>query len=183
MKIQFFGQNTFSVTNNKQSVFFNPTKDNSETGDCALFSETKKSADFSGAKKSFHLPGEFEISEILIRGFRTENGENTIYKAVIEDTAVIHFGNLSAVPAPKTLEQLGENIDVAFICMSEAFPAKKAKELIEKTEPRMVVFGGEAKFFAEISGLMNVKNVENNPLEVTKSKLPDENTESVILPL
>jgi hypothetical protein len=84
---------------------------------------------------------------------------------------------------PKVLEQLGENIDVAFVCLSEKFEPKKAKELIEKTEPRLVLLGGDSQYFAELSGLMNVQNVEENPLDVLKSKLPDENTDIKILPL
>jgi len=142
------------------------------------------SQEFSGAKKTLCLPGEFEISDVLVRGFRTENGaKNTIFKAFFEETSIVHFGNLTDFPETKTLEQIGENIDVAFVCLSEKFPGKKAKELIEKVEPRLVIIGGDQKLFAELSGLMKVENAETNPLEVLKSKLSEETTEIKILPL
>lgn len=182
MKIQFFGQKTFSVHGKTQSLVFEPTANTDLDVDVALFSDTE-SHTYEKAKKTLSLSGEFEISEILLRGFRTENGKNTVFKAFLEETSIVHFGALTEIPMSKTLEQLGENIDVAFICVSEKFSGKKVKELIEKTEPRLVVIGGDAQFFGELNGIMNVQTAETNPLEVLKSKLPDENTDIRILPL
>jgi len=183
MKIQFFGGTDFRINNKKHSIHFNPSQAPTDSTDCVLVSNTENGQQFETAKKTFSLPGEFEISEILIRGFRSEDGTNTMFKALFEDTACVHFGNLTEIPATKQLELLGENIDVAFLCLSDKMNGKKAKELLEKTEPRLVLFGGDPQYFAEMSSLMNVKTAEENPLEVHKSKLPDENSELYILPV
>ena len=182
MKIQYLAPRSFQLSNKTQSVLFNPDIAPTEAVDC-IINTSPDGITSPQAKKSLHLPGEFEISEILIRSYQGENRTNSIFKIFFEETTIVHFGDLKDIPTPKMFEQIGESIDIALISISAEFPAKKAKELVEKIEPRMAIFGGEPQFFAEISALMSIKTAENNPMDIQKSKLPDESTDLFILPL
>ncbi|PID70298.1 hypothetical protein CSB37_02840 [bacterium DOLZORAL124_38_8] len=178
MKVKFFGGSTFDVTGAEKKIMFNAVSD-LESYDVALSSNN--SGDVAGAKKTFGLPGEFEISDILLRGFRTEKGASTIFKVFLKDTSIVHLGNLTEIPETGTLKELGENIDVAIVILSESFTAKKAKELIDTIEPRMVLVGGDETHFPALKALMPVEIITENTIEVDRSKLSDEATEVKIL--
>lgn len=182
MKIQFHEQNSFQIEGKNNKVLLDPVTENLNEVDLVLHSGGNNNIK-NNAKKALILPGEFEISNILVKGFYTENKQNIVYKFTLDEITCAAFGGLEEVPNTKLLENLGENIDIAFINLSESFNDKKAKDLIEKTEPRMVILGGDSAYFAKMTENSGAKTAEENPLKIKKSELSAEKTEILILPV
>jgi L-ascorbate metabolism protein UlaG (beta-lactamase superfamily) len=182
MKIQFFGGTTFGVFGKSARILFDPTAKNTEKNiDFITFSNGEAIKGIE-SKKALTLPGEFEISNVLIRGVASRP-ENTVYKVVIEDLVIAHFGNLAETPVGKFFEILGENVDIALISVSEKFPVKKIKEILEDVDPRMVIFGGDPLFFPQITAELGAQTAEENPFNVSRSQLSEEKTDYFFLPL
>ncbi len=183
MKIQHFGGNTFLVQGKDTKVVLDPSV--GESFASVDFATNSGNASFEGvkeAKKLLTLPGEFEISNVLVMGYYTE-GKNVVYKLIVDDVSIVHFGHLTAAPNTKFFENLGENIDVILLPLNETFNDKAAKELIEKLEPRMAILGGNADYFPKLVENMGAKVGEENPIKLSKSGLSDDKTQVVILPL
>ncbi len=182
MKIQFFGGTTFGVYGKDVRMMFDPNAtDAPKDLDFVTFAngQTLEGID---AKKALTLPGEFEISNVLIRGIASRL-ENTVYKVVMEDMAIAHFGSLAETPNSKFFETLGENVDIALINISETFPLKKIKEVLEDVDPRMVIFGGNPQFFPQITEEFGAQTAESNPFSVSRSQLSEDKTDYLFLPL
>ncbi len=182
MKIQFHDDQYFTLESKNIKCLFNPSAEASETADFAMIS-TKGMKHKAEVKKTLELPGEFEIAGALINGFYTDNNTNVAYRVIMEDITNVHFGALKEIPNVSLLEELGDGIDIAYISLSEDFPEKKAKELIEKVEPRMVILGGDPSFFPKMVEIMGAKTNENNPIKVSRASLPHDKTEVIILPM
>jgi L-ascorbate metabolism protein UlaG (beta-lactamase superfamily) len=180
MKIQFCGENSFYVTGKSGSVVFDANEGFDQKASFATNSQSKEQKSLKEIKQLI-LPGEFEISGILIKGFYTNDQKNVVYKVIIDEISIAHFGEISEIPKEKLFTNLGENIDIAFINLSENFNEKKAKELIDKIEPRMVFIGGDNQFFPKIIEIAGAKIMEENPINVKKSELSDDRTEIRIL--
>ena len=180
MKIQFFGGNTFYVEGKEAKVVFDPGEDYSGSVD---FATNSGSADFSGvqeSKKRLMLPGEYEISGVLVMGYFSTS-ENVVYKVVMDDISLVHFGLLTEMPSAKFFDKLGENIDVIFVSLQEGFNEKLVKDLIETLEPRMAFLAGDRSFFPKMVESVGAKTVEENPMKISRSQLSDEKTEVLIL--
>ncbi len=180
MKIQFMGGDSFAVKAKEGECILNPQGAVDSSIDFIAFSKARKEADSTDVKV-LNLPGEFEISGILVEGFFTNNRENVVYKVVAEDIAIVHFGNLKEVPGTDFFESLGESVDIGLVTLSENFNDKMAKELIDKVDPRMVILSGDAGFFPKMVENAGAKNIEENPINITKSSLSDDKTDVVIL--
>ncbi len=179
MKIQFFGGSSFLVDGKRAKVAFDPADIKLNAVDIATSS---KGEEIEGeAKKKLTLPGEYEISGVLVRGFHTHGDANTVFKVTIEDVVVAHFGTLPGMPKAAFFDELGENVDVALLPLHEGFDAKSAKEFLEKVDPRMVIFGGDVSVFPKIVELFNAKIVPESELSVSRSSLSSDSTEFVIL--
>lgn len=95
-----------------------------------------------------NTPGEFEIKNIFIYGFRSyhdkkngaERGVNTIYLIEAEDMRVCHLGDLGETLSDKVIEKLGQ-VDVLMIPVGGVYSldAKEADELIDRIEPSIVL--------------------------------------------
>jgi len=182
MKIQFFGGNTFQVSGKEAKMVFDPGENTKiKEVDFITNSGRGDSTSIKEFKKELTLPGEFEISEVLIMGYYSSE-ENIVYKVVLEDISFVHFGNLKEVPKTKFFDKLGEHVDVIFVCLDEEFNEKKAKELIETIEPRMAILGGNVSLFPSMVEIAGAKNLEDNPMKLSKSQLSDDKTEIIILP-
>ena len=183
MKIQFLGQNTFLAEGKDVKVVFEPSASTSiDSVDFVTNSGNGNSAGVKESKKVLSLPGEFEISEALANGYYSSK-ENVVFKVVMEDISLVHFGAVKEVPDSNFFDKLGENIDVVFVCLSHDFDEKKAKNLIEQIDPRMAILGGDASFFPKMVESMGAKTAEENPIKITKSQLLDDKTEVMILPI
>jgi len=161
MKIQFTGNANFEISDKKISVKFD-----------------EKSVSVN--ERKFELPGEFEVAGVLGSGIFSD-GKNVVRKIILDEIAFVHFGNLEAVPDANFFEKLGENVDVIFVVLGENFDEKKAKELIEKIDPRMAILGGDPRFFPKITESTGAKTVEETSLKITRTSLSDDKTEILIL--
>lgn len=180
MKIQFYGQNCFFLKGTDASCVFDPQENFNKTINFATNSGTAQTKNCETGK-ILDLPGEFEISGILVKGFFSDNQKNVVYKIIMDNLSLVHFGSMKDIPDTKFFENIGENIDIIFINLSENFDEKKAKELIEKIEPRMVFLGGDVSFFPKMVEKCAAKITEGNPISVSKSSLSDDKTEILIL--
>lgn len=179
MKIQWLGNDAFTLSTKDLKVQLNPTEADAKATFC-VHSTPGKNLDQS-VNPAFNLPGEFEVSGILAQGFYSDDTNNLVYKIVLEDTGIVFFGNIKEVPNSNFFEQLGENTDIIILNLSEDFDDKKSKQLIQQVTPRLVVLGGDQKYFPAMMENVNAKTVEENPYSL--KALSDENTDVVILPI
>ena len=183
MKIQFFGDGAFLLEGKDAKVVLDPsatTKVNK--ADFVTNSGTAHPAEVKEKKRVLTVPGEFEISGVLVVGHHI-GANNVVYRLVMDEIGLVHFGHLKALPNTKDLEKLGENFDLIFLVLHEGFKGKMAKDLIETLEPRMVILGGDATYFPEMKEIIGAKTAEENPLKISKSQFSDEKTEVLILPI
>lgn len=181
MKIQFFGNNTFGAFGKNARVVFDPTDNFAE-----------KKLDFTTnsngilpknieTKKSLNLPGEYEISDVLVKSLAQKTSSNVLFKIIMDELSIVHCGEMEETPTKDLLEELGENIDVLIVNISEKFPAKKIKDFIETIEPRVAFIGGDSAKFAELNGLMAITMPDENPVSITRSNLSEDKSEYYIL--
>lgn len=181
MKIQFFGNNTFGAFGKEARVIFNPADNFAE-----------KKIDFTAnsngiapkgveAKKLLTLPGEYEISNVLVKSIAQKNDNNVIFKIVMDDLSVIYCGEMTEMPNKDLFEKLGEDIDVLIVNISEKFPAKKIKDLLETIDPRVSFTGGDASKFAELNEIIAINMSEENPIAISRASFSEEKSEHYIL--
>lgn len=181
MKIQWHEQISFSGQASTGTFAFNPTRAEAhEQFTFACFTNGQVIAGINSGK-NFALAGEYEMSDILMRGFQHKIDNEVIFKIVADGITCAYFGAIKTIPEPKILKELGENVDVAIVNLTEGFEAKKAKELIEKVEPRYAIVGGDQIYFAELKNLMKVTLHEKNSIKIAKASVMDEGTEVVVL--
>lgn len=180
MKIQWYENISFSVSSDAECIAFNPTEHETTLFTFACFTNGQV-VEAVQAKKKFNFAGEYEMADILMKGFEHVADQEIVYKVTADEITCAYFGAIQTMPEPKIFKELGENVDVLIVNMTGEFGAKKAKDLIEKVEPRIAILGGESRFFSEISGLMKVRMLEENTYVVKKSSGFEENTEVVLL--
>lgn len=209
MKIQFYGHACFSIEEGNTTIVTDPYSE--ETGlklpsvEASIETVSHDHPHHNNVKavqgepKVFNWPGEYETGGIHFRGISSfhnakEDAEqklNTVFTANLKGIHLCHLGDLGTKLTPEQLEKIGD-VDILFIPVGGkgAIDAKKAKEVIEQIEPRVVIpmtYHTEGSkvgldtlepFLAE----MGAKGVE--PLDVfnvKRSELPDDNSKVVIL--
>lgn len=182
MKVQFYGNDCFSIENKDQAVVFNPNDSFREKSvDIAFISSEDIDIDnVKNAKKTIHLPGEFEISGILVRGFYADDKKTVIYKIVFEGISFIYFGGIEDAPSKELFKKLGENMDMIFVTLAESFNGKKVKDLIELIDPRMAFLGGDSQFFPKMIEL-GAKIEQENHISVNKALTNEEKIDMIVL--
>ena len=182
MDISYHGQTCFSVKGKKSSVVFDANEAfGSNKVDVCFHSGEHTTKDSVEAKKHLHIPGEFEISEVLITGNPTDDRKNTVYKIDVDDVVIAHMGSLKAVPEKSFYDGLGENVDVLIINVSSDIDAKKAKSIIESVSPRMALIGGDQSLFPGVIENCGAKVKEESKVSISRSSLSDDATEIFIL--
>jgi len=92
--------------------------------------------------------GEYEIKDTFIQGIDSahddkdgkEHGGNLIYRINFEDVVITHLGDLGHVLNNKQIEALqGTDILIVPVGGTYTLDAKKAVEVINQVEPRMVI--------------------------------------------
>ena len=180
MKIQFFGNQTFLIDGKNAKAGLNPTAD--IESDIALINQpsfdTPKDI---VAKKVLSLPGEFEASGVLINALPTDGHTNTVFKFDMDDIVCAHLGNLKDLPLSKFYEELGENVDILFLPLSEDIKGKQAKEIFEKVSPRVTFVCGDQALFPEAIEKCGAKVLEESSIKMTRSQFSDDAMEVYIL--
>ncbi|MEK7068019.1 MAG: MBL fold metallo-hydrolase, partial [Patescibacteria group bacterium] len=156
------------------------------------------SAAVKGSPYLIDTAGEYEIKDAFIQGIDAwhddkegkERGNNIIYRISIEDVVITHLGDLGHILDHKQVERL-EGTDILLIPVGGKYTldAKKAVEVINQIEPRLVIpmhykqpgltldISGVEIFIKEIG--MKPQYVEDK-LKVNKKDLPQEETELAV---
>ncbi len=181
MKIQFLGKNGFLITGKTATVVCDPNeKVSAKTIDFVTNSgDFTKSCAELGAKKILSLPGEFEISGVLVRGFYSRP-ENVVYKIIIDGIAIVHLGSLETKPSTEFFAKLGENVDVVLVNLNAKFGVKEVKELVETLDPRYTIVGGDQSMFPKMIEA-GARMGEENPITISTTSIVEEKSEMLIL--
>lgn len=211
MEIKWFGQSCFELKGDKAKLVIDPYEDKigfkmpklssdilAITHDHFDHNNTKA---ISGDPFVINGPGEYEVKGISVTGIPTfhddkngqERGENLVYIIEIDGIRICHLGDLGH-KLDDLQTDLIDGVDILLIPVGGEFTidAKKAGEVIEQIEPRIVIpmhyqiqkLTG-VKGFAKVDDFlseMGVKDINKKDLlKVKKDKLPQDKTEVVVL--
>ena len=166
MIITHFGGEFIKVQFGDVVLAFNPPSRDSKLkttrfgADIALISVSHP--DFNGVDTVTHGdhkpfvisgPGEYEIKDIVVRGFATESGYgvsgqtgdktriNTVYTVTLEGMKLCFLGALSSGELPATLKEELDEIDILFIPIGSlgVLSPQAANKLAVALEPHLVV--------------------------------------------
>jgi len=209
MEIKFYGHACFTVKNGKFMVVTDPFSDKigiklpDLKANVVTISHNDKAYNNSdavgGEPMVLNWPGEYENSSIHFKGIHSfhntredkEQLENIIFTFRIDDVRFCHLGAQGTKLTSEQLEQVGE-VDVLFVPVGGkgVVDAKKAKEIIEQVEPRIVIpmayhtdgskLGLDTvEAFLTVMGAKNVEPMEF--FELKKSELPEDNSKLIVL--
>lgn len=153
----------------------------------------------SGSPLVIKTPGEYETKGIFIQGIPSshdekngsERGANTIFLFTLEDMKLAHLGDQGTVLTDDQLEKL-EGVDILMIPVGGIYTvdAKKAAEVVNQIEPRLVIpmhyaipglkikLNPVNKFCDEMG---TKTNGAEDRLKISKKDLPVEETKVIIL--
>jgi L-ascorbate metabolism protein UlaG (beta-lactamase superfamily) len=181
MKIQFFGNNTFGAFGKNARVVFDPADNFSGKNIDFTTNSNGQLPKNIEAKKLLNMPGEYEISNVLVKSIAQKVGKNILFKVTMDDLSIVHCGEMVEMPVKSLLEELGEDIDVLIISISDKFPAKKVKEFLETIEPRVAFIGGDFSKISELNRMIQINMVEENPISISRSTLSEDKSEYYVL--
>lgn len=143
-------------------------------------------------------PGEYEIKGVMIQGVESfhddkkgaERGANIVFRIEVDGISIAHLGDLGHVLSDEELEQLGV-IDILLIPVGgkDALDAKRAVEVVNQIEPRIVIpmhyklpetkidLDSVEKFVKELG----VEPKREEKLKMNKKDLPQEGMDLMIL--
>ena len=209
MQIKFHGHSCLSIKDGDFTIVTDPYDDS-----CGLklpeltanvvtvgYNEShhNNSSVIQGEPKVFNWPGEYETGSVHFKGIVSfhnskddaEQKENNIFTMEFNGINLCHLGALGTKLTPEQLEEISD-VDILFVPVGgkEGIDAKKAKEVIEQIEPRIIIpmayhtEGSTCGFDALESFLteMGAHNVE--PLEIftlKRSELPDDASKVVVI--
>ncbi len=158
-------------------------------------------ADFSGTdqvsfgeRSAFAVtgPGEYEIKDVFIKGFRSESnygGEprlNTIYTVNLENMNLCFLGALSSKEIPSEANEEIESVDVLFVPIGNdgVLTPADAYKLAVKLEPKLIVplYWGNTvalKAFLKEAGEDSAKPVDK--LTLKKKDLEGKDADVIVL--
>lgn len=211
MDITWHGHSCFTIKGKKATVVTDPYADTGFKfeklkGDIILVSDMEggKLVDVAGeAPIMLNLPGEFEVKEVSIQGIQAwtkpkskeEEGEKAkktvIYIFVVDDLKICHLGSIGHTIPDEMIEKIGD-IDILLVPTGgkDCVDAKKAHEIIEDIEPRIVIpmnymAEGEKMEYDAIENLLKLSGANPERKDIFsiagKSALPQDKTEYVIL--
>jgi L-ascorbate metabolism protein UlaG (beta-lactamase superfamily) len=204
MKIKFYGNTCFSIGDSSLTLITDPhEKISSLKANAVTVSQKDPSHNnvsaIQGDPKILDWPGEYEVSGINIQGIASfhnakedkEQKENTIFCFSLNGVSFCHLGCIGTKPTPEQLEDIGD-VDVLFVPVGgkEAIDAKKAKEVIEQIEPRVIIpmaycveddkcgLGPLSPFLQEM-GAQTIVPIDE--FDFKRSDLPEDSSKVVIL--
>ena len=198
MEITWHNNSCFTIKNKDTTLVINPdSKAGKLKGDFVLSSLGAKEAlsVVDGATKIFDWPGEYEIKDVPIVGFPAwtkskakeeegDKGEKTIvFRFQVDGIKICHLGVLGHTLTSDMLKEIGD-VDVLMVKVGKSsnLEAKKASEIIEGIEPRIIIPMGGEDMEVALKGIWADK-VENMDKFVIKSKadLPEDKTRCIVL--
>ena len=209
MNIKFHGHTGFSIVADGGTIVTDPFSEKigiklpNLSADIVTVSHNDEPynnvAGVSGEPRVFSWPGEYETKGIHFKGIHSfhnakedkEQLENIIFLINEKGIKICHLGAQGTKLTPEQLEQVGD-VDILMVPVGGkgTVDAKKAKEIVEQIEPRIVIpmaYDTEGSNL-ELAGLeafldaMGAKNVEPvDDFKVKRSELPDDNSKVVII--
>lgn len=204
MEIKFYGHACFSIEDKGATVLMDPFTEEiglkfpqvkadvvSVSQNLPAHNNTKSVA---GEPRVFSWPGEYETKGVhfrLIHSLNPEEKENNITIAHFNGIKLCHLGNQAKKLTSEQLEQVGE-VDILFVPVGDntSLGPKKAKEVIEQIEPRVIIpmiyategikleLGPIAGFLSEM-GATSSESVDM--FKFKKSELPEDNSKIVVM--
>jgi len=211
MEIKWFGQSCFELKGDKAGLVIDPYEEKiglklpELTADLVAvthdhFDHNNVKA-ISGDPFVINGPGEYEVKGISVIGIPTfhdekggqERGENTVYIIEVDGIKICHLGDLGHNLSDAQAD-LVDGVDILLIPVGGEYTidAKKASEVTEQIEPRIVIpMHYQIQGLTGVKGLakvndflseMGVKDInKKDVLKVKKDKLPQDKTEVVVL--
>jgi L-ascorbate metabolism protein UlaG (beta-lactamase superfamily) len=194
MQIQFHGHSCFTIKEGNFTLVTDPFEGAKfdRANAITLSQPTSQFKAPTPEAKLFNWPGEYETSGTYLMGISSfhntkeseKQEENTIFKIECNGLRLCHLGRLGTKPTPEQLEQIGD-VDVLFIPISGegSIDAKKAKEVIEQIEPRLMIpmLYTEDTLAAFLKEMGAVSAERLDTLSVKRSELPEEMSKVVVL--
>lgn len=217
MEITWHGRSCFTIKGKSATVITDPYD---ETGFSKaklkgnivvsnLKTEDVKLIPVEGDAKIFDFPGEYERLGVAMRGIQAWNmskkkeeevkstgkGEEskkvTVFVIEIDGIKICHLGNIGHTLTSELLEAVG-SVDILLIPVGGKYTidAKKAHEIIEEIEPRVVIpmhykVDGEKLDIAGVEGFLKEIGARVEPVEKfsveSRAKLPQDREEYVVL--
>lgn len=210
MEIKYFGHACFQIKDGNTSIITDPysnsiglklPKLSATMVTVSSAHENHNNTDaIDGDPKVFDWPGEFENAGVYLKGLHSfhnskdskEQEENIIFAIHFNGIKIAHLGAQGTTLTSEQLQELGD-VDVLLVPVSgkHSIDAKKAKEVIEQIEPRVVIpmmYGvdgdksGNAPVDAFLSAMGASANAERvDTYTFKKAELPEENTKVVVV--
>lgn len=202
MDIQYYGHACFALKEGKTTILMDPFNESvglkvpKWSADIVTISFNGEAhnnkAAVAGEPKVFFWPGEYETKGIHFRGIHSfhnhkdekEQLENVIFTFNVSDIRFCHLGAQGTRLTPEQLEKVGE-VDILFVPVGGkgCVDAKKAKEIIEQIEPRIVVpmmyDEDSLSAFLSVMGAEKAETVDK--FTVKRSELPEDNSKVIVL--
>ncbi|MBN2095997.1 MBL fold metallo-hydrolase [Candidatus Peregrinibacteria bacterium] len=208
MQIKFHGHSCLSIKNNI-TVLTDPYDDstgltlpNLKADVVTVSHNDPHHNNFSvvnGEPKVFSWPGEYETGGSHFKGIASfhntkddvEQKENTIFVFDLDGIRFCHLGALGTKLIPEQLEKIGD-VDILFIPVGgkEGLDSKKAKEVVEQIEPRIIIpmayhtEGNKCGFDAVDVFLKEMGSQAGEPIDVytvKRSELPEDASKVVVI--
>lgn len=208
MDIKFYGQGCFSIEDKGVVVLTDPYSEEiglklpSLKADVVTISQDSPASNhvkgLPGEPRVFSWPGEYETKGVHFRcihsfGPEIESGltENIITLIHFNGIKLCHLGNQAQKLTEEQLEQMGD-VDVLFVPVGNkaGLGAKKAKEVIEQIEPRVIIpmlyeTPGNALGLEPLSAFLSAMSAKpEEPVDTfkfKKSDLPEDTSRLVII--
>lgn len=194
MQIKYHGQSCFALKEGEFSVVTDPEA-GADASKSNVVTISRPSIAFKAEDpkvKLFNWPGEYETGGVYFVGVptfhnvkeSTNQEDNTAFKIEMGSLRICHLGRLGTKLTPEQLEAIGD-VDVLFVPIGggETVEAKKAKEVIEQIEPRIMIpmmFDEESlTSFLKEMGAISAERLDM--LSVKRSELPEEMSKVVVL--
>jgi L-ascorbate metabolism protein UlaG (beta-lactamase superfamily) len=194
MDIIWHGHSCFTIKGKRATIVTDPyvgtgSKHEKFKGDMVLASElqSEKLAEVEGQPVKVDLPGEYEIRGVSIQGIQAPK-KTVIYTFLVDDVKICHMGQISDTLPDEMIEKIGD-VDVLMIPVGgkggdkNGLEAKKAHEIIEDIEPRLVIPMGDES--DAVQSLLKISGVNPEPKDLLtiagRTQLPQDKTEYVVL--
>ncbi|MEK7126996.1 MAG: MBL fold metallo-hydrolase [Patescibacteria group bacterium] len=158
MEITWHGDTCFTVKGKEKQVVIDPNKEAGHLkGNMVLLSSSGENGNIEveGSSKKFDWPGEYEMGGIPIMAFLAwtkskskeeagEKGDTTlIFRLEVDGIKICHLGEVGHVLTSDMVNEIGD-VDVLMIKAGKDsnLDTKKATEIIEAIEPRIVIAMG-----------------------------------------
>lgn len=181
MEITWHGDTCFRIKGQKTTVVVNPTEDNKALKGEMTLNGTGNGVVADGSMKTFDWPGEYEMREVPINIYETED-KAMIFCFEVDGVKMCHIAGLKSGLNSDVFNEIG-NVDVLMVEVGGELAKGKTMEVIEGIEPRVIVPMGKGDL---ASALVSI-GVEQTPEKEAKlvlkssSELPIDQMRCVVL--